>query len=78
MVDHLTYYKLQQRPDLLSFLRYNPEWYRYLTRNPDQLVQMEKEAKIFHGKTLTQRIEKFNDHLELATMLIYMTETFKD
>lgn len=69
---------LKERPDLIKFLRYNPEWYRYLSRDPNNITDMETEAKIFYGKTFTQRLEKFREKVQLTSMLINMTEILKD
>ncbi|MEN1966993.1 YlbE-like family protein [Lentibacillus sp. N15] len=69
---------LQSRPDLLHFIRYNPSWYRYLTREPDQLSELEKAAKQFYGKTLPQRFEKLSNQVQMAGMLLQFTDLMKD
>jgi len=72
------YNYLQANPDLLTFVRYNPIWYRYLSRDPDKMFELEKEAKIFYGKTFSKRLEKFSEHVHLATMLVQMSQAMKD
>ncbi|WP_407268101.1 YlbE-like family protein [Radiobacillus sp. PE A8.2] len=69
---------LQEREDLRRFIRSNPEWYRYLSRNPDHITAMEKEAKVFYGKTVNQRIDKLSSQVQLVSMLIQMAGSMKD
>lgn len=69
---------LQSHPHLLTFVRHNPMWYRYLSREPQKMFELEKEAKSFYGKTFPQRLEKVNDHIQLAALLIQMSRTMKD
>lgn len=69
---------LQSRPDLLQFVRYNPVWYRYLTREPYRISELEKEAKRFYGKTMSQRLEKLSNQVQMAGMLIQFADVMKD
>lgn len=62
-------YYLANRPDLLTFVRENPFWYRILTRNPEKVYEIEEEAKIFYGRTFPQRIDRFKEQLDLVHML---------
>ena len=72
------YRYLQTRSDLLQFIRYNPEWYRELTRNPNQIDVLEREAKIFYGKTVPQKIERLSNQMQMVSMLIQMAGAMKD
>ncbi|WP_413379989.1 YlbE-like family protein [Alkalihalobacillus sp. 1P02AB] len=63
---------LAEKPELRQFMRQNPIWYRKLTRNPNQIPELEKEANYFYGKTLPQRVEKMQNNLGLAMMMIEM------
>ncbi|WP_053219786.1 YlbE-like family protein [Virgibacillus senegalensis] len=72
------YQQLNNRPDLKHFIRMNPEWYRKLTRNPDELKEMEKAAKVFYGKTIPQRMERLSDQMQMVTMLIQLAGAMKD
>ncbi|MBM7572259.1 YlbE-like family protein [Aquibacillus albus] len=69
---------LQSRPDLLQFVRLNPQWYRELTRDPNKIPVMEQEAKVFYGKTVPQRIEKVSNQIQMISMLLQMAGTMKD
>lgn len=63
---------LNEYPELRHFVRRHPNWYRRLSRDPSQLSMLEKEANYFYGRTLPQRVEKVQNHLGLAMMMIEM------
>ncbi|MCM3759321.1 YlbE-like family protein [Alkalihalobacillus oceani] len=63
---------LQASPELRQYVRQHPVWYRRLARDPGQLQAMEKEANYFYGRTLPQRVEKMQNQLGLAMMMIEM------
>ncbi|MFC0301529.1 YlbE-like family protein [Virgibacillus soli] len=69
---------LKSRPDLLQFVRKNPMWYRYLSRNPENIYKMEREAKVFYGKTFSQRLDTLQDQIQLTSMLMQLAEAMKD
>lgn len=74
----LSYSYLQAHPELVTFVRYNPIWYRYLSRDPSRLDDLEKEAKKFYGKTFSQRLEKMNNQVQMIGMMIQFAEAMKD
>jgi hypothetical protein len=63
---------INQRPEMKQFIRHNPVWYRYLSRNPQSLSQLENEVKVYYGKTLPQKIDRFQSNLNMAMMLLDM------
>ncbi|GAJ99676.1 MULTISPECIES: YlbE-like family protein [Geomicrobium] len=63
---------IRSRPDLKRYLRAEPTWYRKLARHPEQLVDMEKEAKVFNGQTWPQRVAKVNQGLGMTMSLLSM------
>ncbi|HHY74498.1 MAG TPA: hypothetical protein GX497_15000 [Bacillus bacterium] len=63
---------LATRRDLLIFIRENPIWYRILSRNPEKVFEIEQEAKIFFGRTFPQRIDRLEQHIQLANLLLGM------
>lgn len=77
-MDPTLYQSLSNRDDLLRFIRYNPIWYRYLSRDPDRLNEMEKEAKKFYGKTFPQRVEKIGNNVQMINMLAQFVGLMKD
>jgi len=74
----MCYQYLQKNPDLAVFVRYNPIWYRYLTRDPHRIYELVEEAKVFHGKTLPQRLEKLNNQVQMVNMLVQFASNMKD
>lgn len=77
-MDQRSYYYLQANPELANFVRYHPIWYRYLTRDPQRIHEIEKEAKKFYGKTIEQRLERLNDQVQMVHMLIQIAGSMKD
>nr|WP_153735962.1 YlbE-like family protein [Aquibacillus halophilus] len=69
---------MRSRPELLKFIRLNPQWYRELTRNPSRIQDLEKEANVFYGRTVPQRIEKISNQVQMVSMLIQMAGAMKD
>lgn len=72
------YQYLISRPDLAHFVRLNPSWYRYLTREPHRMHELPKEADIFYGRTFGQKVERLNDQVKMVNMIIQMMGAMKD
>ncbi|MUK89553.1 hypothetical protein GMD78_14390 [Ornithinibacillus sp. L9] len=72
------YQFLKSRPELLHFVRQNPIWYRYLTRDPNRLSELEKEARQFYGKTFTQQVERINNGVQMVGMFLQFADSMKD
>lgn len=77
-MDPTSYQYVISRPQLAMFVRYNPVWYRYLSREPNRINEMEKEAEKFYGKTFPQRVEKINNQVQMIQMLIQFAGAMKD
>ena len=77
-MDEKLYNHLVSRPDLMNFIRNNPEWYRYLSRDPSKVSDIEQEAKRFYGKTFSQKVEKVNQNVQMVGMLLQFAEMMKD
>ena len=63
---------------LLKFLREHPEWYRYLSREPHRITEMERQAKHYFGQTWTKRIEKMNHQIDKLAFLLSLSDVMKD
>lgn len=63
---------LSQRPDVKQFVRNNPQWYRYLSRNPQSIPELEEQVKYYYGKTFPQKLDRFQANLNMAMMLFNM------
>ncbi|GAA0445961.1 YlbE-like family protein [Lentibacillus halophilus] len=69
---------LQQNPRLAHFVRFNPIWYRYLTRDPTRVAELEKVSKSFYGKTWPQKADKIKHHMQMTAMLVQFADMMKD
>ncbi|BAC13403.1 hypothetical conserved protein [Oceanobacillus iheyensis HTE831] len=69
---------LKENPKLAEFIRYNPMWYRYLMRDPENIDKMKKEAKKFYGKTFPQQVNTISGQIQMARMLAEMAKAMKD
>lgn len=69
---------LKARPDLLRTVRKQPIWYRYLSRNPSNIQELEKVVKQFYGKNFTGRVEKLNENVQMITMLVQLIELMNE
>lgn len=68
------YQFLRVHKDLLNFVRKNPIWYRYLSRDPDQISKLIKASKLFYGKTFHQRAERISNQIKMLHMLMQLTK----
>lgn len=71
-MDMNCYHYLKSELTLLEFVRHNPVWYRYLSRDPSRIIEIEKEAKRFYGKTWPQQFEKAGNQLSMMKMLFQL------
>lgn len=53
-------------------------WYRYLSRDPDRVSELNKESKKFYGKTFPQQVEKVGNQVHMVNMLIQFAGAMKD
>ena len=58
------------KPDYRHFIRLNPEWYTRLSRDPSQIHFMKEKVDDFYGRSLTKKVEKFGQQLDMINMLI--------
>lgn len=77
MMRREVYQYIRSKPELHQFLRYNPYWYRRLSRYPEKVYEMEKEAKLFLGKTFPQRMNRLQENMSLAMAMVEMMRQFQ-
>lgn len=63
---------IQSNPDLKKFIREQPHWYRKLTRNPEQMKNMQIEMMNYYQKTIPHKVSGFSQSLQLVEMMIGM------
>ncbi|PLR97406.1 YlbE-like family protein [Bacillus sp. T33-2] len=63
---------LNQRKDLKDFVRVQPQWYRKLTRNPQDFEALEIAALHHYEKTIPHQVQKFSNGIQMASMMMHM------
>jgi YlbE-like protein len=66
------YMYIQNKKELVHFLRDQPVWYRKLMRDPSQIQQMEVAALHYYQKTIPHHVEKFSNGVNMASMMMGM------
>lgn len=78
MMHPTVYGYLKQKSDLLMFIRNNPVWYRYLSRDSSYMNQLEEAAKEWQGKTFQQRAEKLSSQVKMLHLLYELAKSSKE
>lgn len=60
--------------DLKQFIREQPYWYRKLSREPESLEQFEIASLHYFKKTIPDKVERFSNHLQMASMMMQMLQ----
>ena len=63
---------IQSNEDVRNYIRIQPIWYKRLMRNPHHISQLETEAKYFFGKSISHRVSKFSNSVQVASMMLNM------
>ncbi len=63
--------------DLSRYIREQPYWYRKLTRNPEEKEAFELAAMQHFKKTIPDKVEKFQNQLAVASIMIDMFQYMK-
>lgn len=71
------YDHIQANDDLKRFLREKPIWYRYLSRNPDQLENMHIDMLHFYKKTIPHKVSNFSQSLQFVSMMLGMMDAMR-
>lgn len=72
------YNYLKNHPEIANFVRKNPNWYRYLTRDPSQVDTLHKVAKEYDGNTIPKRIHSFTSNIQMMKMMFHLLSSMKD
>ncbi|MFB7302255.1 YlbE-like family protein [Heyndrickxia sporothermodurans] len=65
---------IYSKNELKQFLRRQPMWYRKLTRHPEEIEKFEIASLHFFEKTIPQRVEKINNNIQMASMMMNMLQ----
>ncbi|ABS22872.1 YlbE-like family protein [Bacillus cytotoxicus] len=63
---------IKANEDLERYIREAPYWYRKLSRNPDEKEAFELAALQHFKKTIPDKVEKFQNQLAVASIMIDM------
>ncbi|MCA1053390.1 YlbE-like family protein [Rossellomorea aquimaris] len=69
---------IHSNEELKMFLREMPEWYRTLSRNPNELEKFEIASINYFQKTIPHRVQKFSNGVQMASMMISMFQTMNE
>lgn len=75
-MDMMEYIKAD--PDLIKFLREQPNWYRKLGRNPNDLQAFQISSLHYHGKTIPHKVEKFSNSVQMASMMMSLFQAMNN
>lgn len=65
---------IYSKKELKQFLRRQPMWYRKLSRHPEEIEKFEIASLHFFEKTIPQRVEKINNNIQMASMMMNMLQ----
>ncbi|MGE8079327.1 YlbE-like family protein [Peribacillus loiseleuriae] len=71
------YEVIKENEDLLKLLRMQPYWYRKLMRDPQLLEKLNTDAVFFFKKSIPDRVSKFSDGVQFASMMMSMFQAMK-
>ncbi|KSU62398.1 hypothetical protein AS034_09760 [[Bacillus] enclensis] len=69
---------IHSNEELKLFLREKPEWYRRLSRNPNELEKFEIASINHFQKTIPHRVQKFSNGVQMASMMISMFQSMNE
>jgi hypothetical protein len=61
---------LYRNEDLLRFVREQPQWYRKLTRNPEDLESIEIASLQYFKKSIPDRVGQLYSNVQLASFML--------
>ncbi|ALC80947.1 MULTISPECIES: YlbE-like family protein [Bacillus] len=59
------------------FIREQPYWYRYLSRNPGDLPSFQLAMMNYYEKTIPHRVNQFSNGIQMAQMMIQMFHSMR-
>ncbi|ENQ3104577.1 YlbE-like protein [Bacillus sp. 491mf] len=68
---------IKSNEDLQKYIREQPHWYRKLSRNPSEKEAFELAAMQYFKKTIPDKVEKFQNQLSVASLMIDMFQYMK-
>ncbi|MFY4773746.1 YlbE-like family protein [Metabacillus sp. RGM 3146] len=68
---------IQSSPDLIKFMREQPQWYRKLARNPNDTKALNVAMMNHYQKTIPHKVAQFSNSIQMASMMLGMFQSMK-
>ncbi|MGY3714040.1 YlbE-like family protein [Sutcliffiella cohnii] len=68
---------IQSKKILKQFIKEQPIWYRKLSRDPNSTAEMELAAMQYYKQTIPHKVEKFQNSVQMASMMVHMFQSMK-
>lgn len=68
---------IQSSPDLIKFMREQPQWYRKLSRNPNDTEALQVAMMNHYQKTIPHKVAQFSNSIQMASMMLGMFQSMK-
>lgn len=68
---------IRANKDLQRFIREQPQWFRKLARNPNDLASLEINMMNYYQKTIPHKVQQFSNSIQMASMMIGMFHAMK-
>lgn len=69
------YAYIKGKKELLQYIRFEPIWYKKLSRNPGSIKEFEKSALKFYKKTFPDRMDKLSNGVQFTSMMLSMIQS---
>jgi hypothetical protein len=68
---------IRAKKERQTFIREQPQWFRKLSRNPNDLDSLEIEMMNYYQKTIPHKVQQFSNSVQMAQMMIAMFQTMR-
>ncbi|MDQ0231297.1 YlbE-like family protein [Metabacillus malikii] len=69
---------LQGNSERQQFIREQPQWYRKLSRNPNELDAFQINMMNYYQKTIPHRVGQLSNSIQMAQMMLGMFHAMKN
>ena len=69
--------QIRSNKELQKFIREQPQWFRKLSRNPNDLESLEMEMMNYYQKTIPHKVQQFSNSIQMASMMIGMFQAMR-
>ncbi|QGQ46973.1 YlbE-like family protein [Metabacillus sediminilitoris] len=68
---------IRSNKELQKFIREQPQWFRKLSRNPNDLASLEINMMNYYQKTIPHKVQQFSNSIQMASMMIGMFKAMR-